>query len=294
MKKIVLFILVFPILIAGTGQVVITNCESKIIVKPIETNTQSDEFVAGLINERLYICKISTDKKREKKGFYDYYYIKIKKEGILDTLLRLDRTLTGKYQNGWLDKHDQKSILLLTQTDIDHPSYKIQLNKIREVGLCLKYIRYKDSIVWERQVVFPNLINSHGYPTISPDGKKIVFSIKDNKGISDLYMSTFNDSLHWDEPVRLDISDKNDDLYPSFTESGDLIFASTREGGIGGLDLYYASYNGNSFVDVIHLKYPLNSKFDDFGLVMHNSSYGFFTSNRMGSDDIYSVYLTPR
>jgi hypothetical protein len=38
----------------------------------------------------------------------------------------------------------------------------------------------------------------------------------------------------------------------------------------------------------------LNSSYDDFGMVYANGTEGLFTSNRLGSDDVYSFSIDPQ
>jgi outer membrane protein OmpA-like peptidoglycan-associated protein len=70
-----------------------------------------------------------------------------------------------------------------------------------------------------------------------------------------------------------------------------LIFASDRTGGFGDLDMYVSVLRNGSWDTPEILPAPLNSPFDDLGLIVReNGKSGYFASNRPGGngkDDIY-------
>ena len=86
-----------------------------------------------------------------------------------------------------------------------------------------------------------------------------------------------------------DINTPGDEMFPYVSADGKLYFSSDGHAGIGGLDLFTAT-RVNGEIKVEHLGIPLNSRFDDFGLVAIDSTKGYFASNRdsgKGDDDIY-------
>lgn len=130
-----------------------------------------------------------------------------------------------------------------------------------------------------------------GHPFISNDGKYLFFSsdIPGGYGGSDLYMCRWEDGS-WSEPENLGamINSGGSELYPFFTNTGELYFASDRAGGIGGLDIYSSRKKNDSWTAPILLPEPVNSEADDFSLTRAtDGSEGFFASNRERTDDIY-------
>lgn len=101
----------------------------------------------------------------------------------------------------------------------------------------------------------PDIINTDGVHegsvTFSRDGRTMVFARGNSgrrKGAEDvnLFISRYRNG-EWSEPVMLSISDpKSWDSTPAFSKDGrTLYFASNREGGFGGTDLYAATVDGN-------------------------------------------------
>lgn len=142
---------------------------------------------------------------------------------------------------------------------------------------------------------------SVGHPAISGDGKKLIFSSNKPGGLgqSDLYMSDLTDGK-WSEPVSLGdaVNSFGNEVFPFFANDSTLFFSSDGHPGYGGLDLYETNLVNGQWITPWNLKLPLNSPYDDFGIVFNkNMDQGFFSSNRpggLGSDDIYSFKLYHR
>lgn len=67
-----------------------------------------------------------------------------------------------------------------------------------------------------------------------------------------------------------------------------MYFSSDGRAGLGCLDIYVADFVSGTARNVSHLSYPINSAYDDFGMAMsQDGKYGYFTSDRLGTDDIF-------
>jgi outer membrane protein OmpA-like peptidoglycan-associated protein len=136
---------------------------------------------------------------------------------------------------------------------------------------------------------------SCGHPTITKDGRLMIFAsdMPGGLGGQDLYYVEYK-AEKWGEPVNLgpDINTPGDEVFPFLHEDGTLIFASDARPGLGGLDIYSAEKTGErKWGNVQHLGAPINTRFDDFGLIYNKQkTQGYFSSNReggKGDDDIY-------
>ncbi|MDT8400717.1 MAG: PKD domain-containing protein [Bacteroidales bacterium] len=146
---------------------------------------------------------------------------------------------------------------------------------------------------WSEPVAFEynDPLWNTGHPCLSIDGNYLFFSSDRPGGFggSDIYMCRRQDNK-WTEPENLgpEINGTGSELYPCFTAAGELYYASDREGGIGGLDIYSSRMISRGWTKPVLLPEPVNSSDDDFSLAKrHNSTEGFFASNRGRSDDIY-------
>ena len=132
---------------------------------------------------------------------------------------------------------------------------------------------------------------NEGTPAFSPDGKRMVFSRSNGRrqdpGVeTDLYQSVLKDG-NWSEPERLDISStgKNKkggwDGCPAFSRDGKtLYFASNREGGYGGLDLYQANLDGSGrFRGVRNMGTSLNTAGNEMFPYVSDDGKLYFSSD---------------
>lgn len=162
------------------------------------------------------------------------------------------------------------------------------------------YYTARDSVKnrWQEPRRFPYndiLQNSVGDPFISPDGRTLYFvsgAAWNNKGGTDIYYSKRISDTAWGEPVNMgdSINTQGNERTPFFDDNGNLYFASDGYAGMGGLDIYKATPDGNGGWTVTNAGAPINSPQDELTPFFTKSYKGYFASNRLsgkGSDDIY-------
>ena len=146
---------------------------------------------------------------------------------------------------------------------------------------------------------FNNDEYSVGHPAVSADGKTLYFAsdMPGGFGQSDIYKVAINTDGTFGEPENLggDINTEGREFFPFVSSNNTLYFSSDGHLGIGGLDVFAAKIDGNSFGAVRNLGTPLNSNSDDFSFTFdEETKKGFVASNReggKGSDDIYETTL---
>jgi outer membrane protein OmpA-like peptidoglycan-associated protein len=146
--------------------------------------------------------------------------------------------------------------------------------------------------VWTRgNKLFINNANySFFHPAITPDGKRLYYASDDLNGSGgvDIYYIDKNEDGSW-KPTQnagQDINTEGDELFPTYY-NGSLYFSSNGHPGLGGLDIFKLERNNKGGLLIKNMGYPINSSKDDLGFSI-NKNTGFFSSNRNGSDDIYS------
>jgi len=143
-----------------------------------------------------------------------------------------------------------------------------------------------------------------GYPALSNDDRFLYFSAEAPEGYGgmDLYVAerTGGSGYSFGRPMNLGslINTLGDEVFPTVREDGTLYFASDGHQGMGGLDIYkVVEDDKGNITGIENLKYPINSSFDDFGIIFNGKEEtGYLSSNRKGgkgSDDLYSFSLPP-
>ncbi len=137
---------------------------------------------------------------------------------------------------------------------------------------------------------------SIGHPAVNNEGTTIYFAsnMPGGYGGTDIYRTDLNNGV-WQEPANVGpgINTAGNELFPSLDDEGVLYFASNGLGGLGGLDIFKASPDSHNQPE--NLGFPINSQGDDFGIIWApNSTFGYFSSDRKGIDQIFSFQLAER
>ncbi len=135
---------------------------------------------------------------------------------------------------------------------------------------------------------------SVGHPSLSSDGKLLYFtSDKGGFGGTDIFMCRKKgDSWSSPENIGSKINTQGNEMFPYTAADGILYFASNGHPGLGGLDIYRATFDEfENCSSVQNMGAPINSTYDDFALSLGKQLYtGYFSSNRpggMGGDDLF-------
>jgi tetratricopeptide (TPR) repeat protein len=129
---------------------------------------------------------------------------------------------------------------------------------------------------------------------LSSDGRQLYISKDDNYN-SDIYVSTFDGAL-WSKIVKLDknINTKYWESHGFVSDNGNqLIFASDRPGGFGGLDLYISNKTKGTWGPAINLGPEINTPFnEDRPFLINNGKTIFFASQGHENIGGYDLFRT--
>ncbi len=137
---------------------------------------------------------------------------------------------------------------------------------------------------------------SCAHPSLSADGETLFFMSDQEGGFggNDLYVS-YKSGDTWGAPINLGpgVNTPGNESFPYIAPSGHLYFASDSRNGLGGLDIYRASFTNGQWGAAKNLGAPINSEYDDFSFAMaKDGNSGFFASNRFGNDDLFRYTVT--
>lgn len=174
---------------------------------------------------------------------------------------------------------------------------------------CVIYVSEKVKDKWKNPVKLNTNINPkdtwNAQPSLSNNGDTLFFASKRAGGLgqTDIWYSVKNSGSDyvkgWGAAVNIGapINTEFVDMSPQYNTDKDvLLFASEGHVGLGGLDIYAASKEGNEFKKIKNLGLPFNSNKDDFHMVL-GEEVGYLSSNRdggIGNDDVYGFNIYAR
>lgn len=272
-------------------------------VRPVGFNTTDGEMCAVpfrngvvFISNRKEVQPIEKLDASRHAQFYKVYFSKTKRDSTTsrrsyETPYLFNRDFNTEFHAGPLAFYDNTRKMVFTST----------ANKTGNDGGRSLQLYFGQNINGTWKIGYPFPFNNRNYsitdPWISEDGKVLYFSsdMKGGFGGKDIYKSELINN-HWTKPVNLGemINTHLDEVYP-YLQNSTLYFSSTGHPGLGGLDIFKAEKGPGGFMEPQNLGYPLNTNFDDFGIVVAaTGNSGYFSSNRKKggyNDDVYEFEM---
>lgn len=226
----------------------------------------------------------------ENSGSFSIYYIS---NDDLDNWKKAElfsKDLNTKFNDGPATFSSDGNIIYYSRNVFVEGSAKKYLNIKNKLGVFTASLQNGK---WNN--VSEYRLNSDWYnittPCLSPDGQRLYFASDrpDGYGGADLYYSQWNNG-YWEDPVNLgpEINTTGNESYPFMNEVGELFFSSDGHQGFGGKDIFVTKQLGDSWYPPHRLEAPINSEFNDFGIVTDTLMYlGYFSSDREKTLDIY-------
>jgi hypothetical protein len=269
-------------------------------VRPTQLNTSDGElcpvpYKDGVVfmSNRKQVQVIEKIDGALHTGFYKMYFSRVVADTTGKTTVThtapvlFDKNINNRFHVGPPSFFDHQNKMVFTSTES-----RAGADGIRTLHL---YFAEKRAEGWEVTSSFP--FNSSEYsvsdPAISEDGSILYFSsdMQGGLGGKDIYKTEFINGT-WSKPKNLGhtVNTSQDEVFP-YLHQHTLYFASNGHAGLGGLDIFKIEITPRGFDEPQNVGYPLNSNYDDFGIVIDSlNTHGFFTSNRKKggyNDDIF-------
>lgn len=161
----------------------------------------------------------------------------------------------------------------------------------------------KEKDIWTTPVPAFGQGENYNYvhPSLSPDGKKLIFSAdSDDENSMNLYiMERKSPGENWSAPKKLPayINSVEDEVFPVFLSDTVIVFSQESPAGLGGLDMFTSRFINGVWTYPVNLGKPFNSSYDDYGILSDDEfKQGYLTStrgNEQGDDNIYSFKKKP-
>lgn len=254
----------------------------------LNINTDLDEYFPSMpinSNVMIYTRRDFNDKFEDEN-----FFISRKNDSLWTTPLKLGQNINSDYREGSLSVSFDGKDLFFTSC-----------NRPDSYGGCdLYFSTLLHDTLWSESHNMGEVINSkywESQPSISSDGKLLFFASNRYGGFggSDIWMSIKKNNA-WSSPINLgsEINTSLDEYTPFLHyDNKTLYFASKGHNGFGGFDLYVAQMDTlGSFNYVTNLGYPINTNYDESGLIVSKDGLkAYYNSNMNENLDIYSFVL---
>jgi len=181
--------------------------------------------------------------------------------------------------------------------------YFTACNREDGLGRCDIYSSERKNGGWDLPANLGSPVNSSHWdaqPSISPDGKTLFFvsNRAGGYGQKDIWYSQLMENGNWSKPVNLGekINTSGQEQSPFIhPDNKTLYFASDGLIGMGGSDLFKVTrHDDGSWSEPKNLGYPINSNFDEIGLIVNaQGNKAYFSSDRLSNmgRDIFEFEL---
>lgn len=258
---------------------------------------EGNDFGAVLSNDNvLYFASTrNTSKKLDKWNNQPYL-------DIFQSVRQADGTLSGPTQvkelntafhDGPVTVSQDGNTLFFARDRHSEGQYENNKNSKVKIGQQGLYKAVKVNGKWSQIEALP--FNSSNYsvsnPSLSKDGKTLYFAsnMPGGLGESDIWkVSVETNGYGTPQNLGDKINTPGKENFPCITAEEVLYFASSGKQGFGGLDVFKIDLKANETAQ--NLGKPVNSEKDDFAFSYNDiHNVGYFSSNRNGSDAIFSA-----
>jgi len=276
-----------------------TTSPDKTIEKEGFTNLSSDK----LNNEPSFI-KVNTDNKNIKPSESSTYlesnaytsYVYLPKDTVETTIVNLGKEFNSSFDDYAPVINADASFMYFTSR---RPVTEKEIKSSTPSTENIYFSSFNaESQKWTSPQLLPSQINKsnrfNSAISLSKDGHCMFIYRDDKSGNGDIYKSYLHEKS-WSDPIKLPepINSKYIETSASISPDGNTIyFTSNREGGQGGLDIWYCSKNPEgSWGQAINMGPTINSPFNEEGVFIHSDGKTLYFSSRghkgFGGYDIF-------
>lgn len=223
------------------------------------------------------------------RSYLDIYYTAKDNSGKWMSPMMLKGDVNGQFHEGPACFTKEGNVVFFTRSNYAK-KHKLAKSAKEENNLKIYRAELLDD-KWTNVTELPFNSNDYscGHPSLSPDGKTLYFisDMPGGLGGTDIYKSVY-DGKNWGKPQNLGnvINTFGNEMFPYMHNDGTLYFSSDAHNNLGGLDVFMSSYDGEKWLQVENLNYPLNSSKDDFAYVLSSDGKtGYVSSNRDNFED---------
>ncbi len=267
-------------------------------VKKLDVSSNQSDFGAVFNNNSLYFAT-ARNMARKTYGwiaepFLDLYQSNMNTDGTFAKATGIE-SLNSQYHDGPATLSADGNTMFFASESYKQNNYEKDKSGKVKMGQVSLFKATKTGTGWGNVTPLP--LNSKNYstsnPSLSNDGKTLYFSSNMPGGLggNDVWKISLNSDSTYGKPENLGskVNTEGNESFPFIAEDNNtLFFASSGKQGFGGLDVF--EVNQSAGTEAVNLGKPVNSEKDDFAFTFNqDKNFGFLSSNRENSDDIYQL-----
>lgn len=266
----------------------------------VKSDVSSDkaDFGAVLTNNNEVFFTSARNTARRESGMDDQPYLDLYKatrnaDGTLSLATEVAELNTKWHDGPASISSDGNTIYYGSESFNESRQFQNDKKKHLKFGQIYLYKATRDGDKWANAKPVP--FNSKEYsirnPSISKDAKTLYFSsdMPGGFGGEDIWkVSVDGETYGTPENLGANVNTEGNESFPSIQDDDVLFFSSNGRQGFGGYDVF--KQNTNTSEKATNVGEPVNSQKDDFAFSYNlEKNVGYFSTNRLGNDDIYQA-----
>lgn len=276
-----------------------TNVPFNYTLQPMAKNMSNGDFGMAFYGDKVAFASLRNSSGKSfgwnEKPYLDLFSASVSEDGLLTHVEPFPPAINSKTHESSATFSTDGRIMYFNRTN--DKQVKVGDEKFASIKLFrAEYVNGK----WDNVTELPFSSDAYSteHPALSRDGKKLYFAsdMPGSMGSFDIYVVDVNEDGTFGTPVNLGetINTIHREQFPYVSENGNtLYFASDGHQGMGGLDIFQSTSYDGVFAKPVNLGATINSGMDDFGYIVDEKrDRGYLSSNRKGSDNLYSFMRT--
>jgi peptidoglycan-associated lipoprotein len=265
------------------------------VIQPMAKNTTNGDFGMAFYGDKVAFASLRNAGKQaygwNDKPFLDLFSASVSDKGLLTNIEPFPASINTKTHESNPTFSADGKIMYFSRTN----AKRVEVNGEKIANVKIFRAEFKDG-EWINVVATPFSNDNYSveHPILTKDGKKLYFASDMPGGIGsfDIYVVDVNDDGTFGTPKNMGdtVNTIHREQFPFVSDDGTILyFASDGHQGMGGLDIFSSKAYDGLFAVPVNLGETLNTGMDDFGYILdEKTNKGYLSSNRKGSDNLYS------
>jgi peptidoglycan-associated lipoprotein len=265
------------------------------VIQPMAKNTTNGDFGMAFYGDKVAFASLRNAGKQSygwnDKPFLDLFSASVSDKGLLTNIEPFPASINTKTHESNPTFSADGKIMYFSRTN----AKRVEVNGEKIASVKIFRAEFKDG-EWINVTATPFSNDNYSveHPFLTKDGKKLYFAsdMPGSLGSFDIYVVDVNEDGTFGTPQNMGdtVNTVHREQFPFISDDGTILyFASDGHQGMGGLDIFSSKSYDGVFAVPVNLGETLNSGMDDFGYILdEKTSKGYLSSNRKGSDNLYS------